>query len=307
MRHSAQSCLAITTKTQLVESNGRALAYRSLGSGKAFVLCNRSRGNLDSWDPAFVDDLARDFHVILFDYSGLGRSTGQPSCDPQALAQDVVDLATALHLEEIVIGGWSLGGITAQVVIARYPERFTHAVLIGTRPLGPNEYPPQNRFFETALKPTQDLEDEIVLFFDPKSQESRDAAKRSHERIARRTTDLDFPIPAALLERLLSEVPGGDPHLDSVAGNEKLEDLTAPLLVLSGDRDIAAPVENWYARSRDLPTMQLVVFPSAGHGPQHQFPEACADTIATFVRTEPRETTISERAATTLPRADYRF
>ena len=45
------------------------------------------------------------------------------------------------------------------------------------------------------------------------------------------------------------------------------------------------PVGNWYALTRELPTMQLIVFPQAGYGPQHQYPEACVDYITTFMRT----------------------
>ena len=63
--------------------NGRPLAYRRIGRGKPIVLCNRFRGTLDSWDPAFIDGLADGgFDVIWFDYSGLGLSTGDRTYDP---------------------------------------------------------------------------------------------------------------------------------------------------------------------------------------------------------------------------------
>ena len=57
-----------------------------------------------------------------------------------------------------------------------------------------------------------------------------------------------------------------------------------PILHIGGDHDIIFPVENWYALNRELPTLQLVTFPRAGHGPQHQHPEATAAVIAAFVR-----------------------
>jgi pimeloyl-ACP methyl ester carboxylesterase len=52
-----------------------------------------------------------------------------------------------------------------------------------------------------------------------------------------------------------------------------------------GDHDIVFPVENWYALNQQLPTVPLLTFPQAGHGPRHEHPEACAELIATFVRT----------------------
>jgi pimeloyl-ACP methyl ester carboxylesterase len=50
-----------------------------------------------------------------------------------------------------------------------------------------------------------------------------------------------------------------------------------PILILSGDHDISFPVEDWCELSRELPTVQHVVFSRSGHGPQHQFPEASAE------------------------------
>ncbi|MDR6919826.1 hypothetical protein [Chryseobacterium sp. 2987] len=56
-------------------------------------------------------------------------------------------------------------------------------VLIGTNPPGENEIPIEQVFFDHALKPINDLEDEYYLFFDPASEKSRRPAKESHERI----------------------------------------------------------------------------------------------------------------------------
>jgi len=113
---------SVTAANQFVETGGRRLAYRSVGEGTPIVLCTRFRGNLDVWDPAFLDALAaRGFRVITFDYSGLGLSTGNRDYNPVALARDAHDLIEALGLKPVVIGGWSLGGLAAQVVVAMFP------------------------------------------------------------------------------------------------------------------------------------------------------------------------------------------
>jgi pimeloyl-ACP methyl ester carboxylesterase len=113
------SASAVSAPNRYLESNGRRLAYRSIGHGSPLVLCTRFRGNLDLWDPLFLDALAANgFRVITFDYSGLGLSTGQPSYDPVALARDAHDLVEGLGLERFAIGGWSLGGLAAQAFLA---------------------------------------------------------------------------------------------------------------------------------------------------------------------------------------------
>src|SRR5262252_4969580 len=120
---------AVNARNQFVETQGRRLAYRSIGAGTPIVLCTRFRGNMDLWDPLFLDSLAASgFRVVTFDYSGLGLSTGERTYDPVGLARDAKELTQALGLERVVIGGWSLGGLAAQTFVAMYPKLVSAAV-----------------------------------------------------------------------------------------------------------------------------------------------------------------------------------
>jgi pimeloyl-ACP methyl ester carboxylesterase len=59
-------------------ANGIDYAYRQVGEGTpALVLLQHFRGNLDNWDPALVDALARDRRVVTFDNAGVGGSSGR--------------------------------------------------------------------------------------------------------------------------------------------------------------------------------------------------------------------------------------
>ena len=276
---------AISTPTRFVESGGRRLAYRSVGEGTPIILCVRFRGVLDVWDPAFIDALARDFRVITFDYSGLGQSTGAASYNPRSLATDAVDLADALGLDRFVIGGWSLGGQAAQAVAALHADRVTHAILIGTTPPGKVPHGPEPVFFERALKPVNDLDDETVLFFEPASPASVAASTASHDRISARTSDLSPPIPEEVYLRLLGENTSGDLFPDE-GYRGVLAATPIPLLVISGDHEIVFPVQNWFELVDQWPSLHLMVFPQAGHGVQHQYLAICADLIASFVRNQ---------------------
>ncbi len=66
-----------------------------------------------------------------------------------------------------------------------------------------------------------------------------------------------------------------------------LKNSTTPILHLGGDHDIIFPVENWYALNGLLPTLHLVTYPRAGHGPHHQYPHAAAAQIAAFIKATP--------------------
>jgi pimeloyl-ACP methyl ester carboxylesterase len=275
---------AIHAPNQYVEVNNRKLAYRSMGAGRAIILCCRFRGNMDSWDPEFLDTLAgQGFRVITFDYSGLGLSGGTPTYNPLQMSSDPLDLATALGLEQAVIAGWSLGGIVAQVVLARQPAWLTHAVLIATTPPGPLAKPAEQLFYDLARKEENTLEDETALFFEPASARSREAARRSAARIAARHAGRSVPVPAAWAASNIGDKPNPQPF-PAPQVLEALKRTSIPLLHIGGDHDIIFPVENWYALNGQLPTLELFTYPSAGHGPQHQHPRAAADYIGSFVR-----------------------
>lgn len=275
---------AANTPNQFVEINGRMIAYRSIGIGKPVVLCTRFRGNMDVWDPAFLDALAANgLRVITFDYSGLGLSTGTATYNPIEMVLDPRDLIEALELRDVVIGGWSLGGMVAQAMLALSPERLTHAVLIGTVPPGPNVKPAEQLFYDTAGREVNDFEDEVVLFFEPRSAASHEAARRSSVRIAQRTTDRSVPVPIDFARSRLGSGPKS-PLFPAEPILEAMKRTSIPILHVGGDHDIIFPVENWYALNQILPTLSLLTFPQSGHGPHHQHPRLSADAIASFIR-----------------------
>jgi pimeloyl-ACP methyl ester carboxylesterase len=276
---------AADAPNQFVDLGDRRLAYRSIGSGKPIVLCVRFRGNMDAWDPAFLDALAAGgLRVITFDYAGWGLSTGERQMNPAVLAKDAADLIEALDLRDAIIGGWSLGGMVAQVVLAMYPQRLSHAVLIGTTPPGPIVKEGEALFNELAAIPGSTLERDTIVFFEPASAASRAAAAASFERLRQRSEGRSPEIDTAWAAAILGPAPR-NPAFPAPQVLEALKRTPLPVLHIGGDHDIVFPVENWYALNGQLPTLQLLTFPQAGHGPQHQYPEAAASCIATFART----------------------
>jgi pimeloyl-ACP methyl ester carboxylesterase len=272
---------ATHTRTQFAEVNGKKIAYRSIGKGSPMILCQRFRGMLDDWDPLFLDELARNYNVITFDYTGLASSQGTPHTNIKSFAGDVIDLAKYLNLEKVIIGGWSFGGWVAQIVTTVFPELVSQTILIGTRPPGKVSHDLEEIFIKTAYKPVNDFDDEIILFFEPISELSRIKAKESHDRIAQRTIDKDIPVA---LDQLQYYRSGGEDYVkDPYNAREKLTTTNIPILVISGDHEVCFPPENWFELNRKLPTTQVVVIPRAGHGPQHQFPEMVATYIHAFI------------------------
>lgn len=272
---------ALNSETQFATIKERTLAYRSIGEGQPIVLVNRFRGTLDTWDHLFLDKLAENFRAITFDYSGIGYSTGSLPTDVSVVAEDIKDLSGFLELENILVLGWSYGGTVAQVATLKYPQLITKAVLIGTGPPGKNDAPLEKAFIERALKPINDEEDEVVLFFEPDSETSRKIAKESHDRIAKRIDVSKIPSTQEVFDLYFKG--GAGYREDKENFRDQLKTTKIPLLVISGDHDISFAVENWFALLRELPTTQIIVFPHTGHAPQHQYPELVARYITDFI------------------------
>lgn len=269
--------------TRYVQVGRDRIAYRSIGAGKPMLLLTRMRGTLDTWDPLFLDLLAKSNRVITVDLPGVGYSAGTLPSDIGQAARFAAEFADALELEQLVIVGWSWGGTVAQTFLVDYPGSATHAVLIATAPPGPGGVPIQPAFLERAFKPVNDLDDEVVLFFEPSSPASVAAAKASRVRIYARD---------GVAERIPSTPDEIRGYLGAAASyrddaqnrRAALIATRTPILVISGDNDISTAVENWFALKGKIPTMHLVVYPRCGHAPQHQHPELAAEQIAAFLR-----------------------
>lgn len=93
-------------------------------------------------------------------------------------------------------------------------------------------------------------------------------------------------MPADWAATILGDGPKPTPFpADAVLA--ALQATSIPILHVGGDHDIVFPVENWNALLPKLPTVQLLTYAQAGHGPQHQFPASAAAHIAAFARTTP--------------------
>jgi pimeloyl-ACP methyl ester carboxylesterase len=274
------SGLAIASTTKYLEKDGRQIAYRMIGSGEPIILCNRFRGILDDWDPLFLDELANNYAVITFDYSGIGLSTLPNKNDSLRELEDIHDLSSALGFKQFSLIGWSHGGKVAQVYAASHPGAITQLILLGSGPIGKNRFQPEKIFFERALKPVNDFDDEVVLFFEPKYADSREAAKLYHARVKERKSDTSHYVTPEKFAKYFATV---QVYNSNEKAKENLLQGKIPMLIISGEHDIVFPIESWYEQTRKNPNLQIIMLPRAGHGPQSQYPLLSARYIHDFI------------------------
>jgi pimeloyl-ACP methyl ester carboxylesterase len=272
---------ALTTETQYANVDSKKIAYRKFGNGTPIILANRFRGTIDTWDPLFLDLLAETNTVVTFDYSGIGYSEGELPLNLYEVAAEVVKIADYLDIDKFIVGGWSYGGLIAQYTTFLYPSRVLSTIVIGSNPMGKNETPLSSLFLEKALKPDYDLEDTVVLFFEPKSEKSRVAAQSSSLRIAQRLDQSKVPATPELFRRYFAVTNQLAEDKDNF--REAYKTLQTPVLVISGDHDISCAVENWFPLLQNAPTVQHFIFPNTGHAPHYQYPELSTGYIKAFL------------------------
>lgn len=274
---------AASAPTTYVQLAGDRIGYRSIGTGTPILMLTRFRGTLDTWDPLFLDGLANTHRVITVDYPGVGYSGGKLPADVEGVVDFVKAFATKVGLPRFAVLGWSWGGIAAQAVLLRHPAMISHAVLIATGPPGRGQAEVQPEWLARAVRPMNDLADEEILFFEPKSAASLIAAKRSHDRIYARAA-LERRIPAEpVVFQSFFEIARVF-KADADGRLEQLKRSQVPILIISGDNDPSVPATNWYPLIGKIPRAQITVLPQSGHGPQHQYPALSVKYIKAFLQ-----------------------
>src|SRR5690242_701422 len=128
----------LTAETHLVDADGVRFAFRHFGAsaGTPLVMLQHYRGNLDNWDPALTDALAREREVILVDYPGVGSSSGAFGPSITDAARQMISFIEGVSLSEIDLLGFSIGGFIAQEIALIRPELVRRLVLAATGPKG---------------------------------------------------------------------------------------------------------------------------------------------------------------------------
>ena len=86
--------------------------------------------------PFHTNRFAQDRPVVLVDYRGVGRSTGEAPDSVQGMARDIIAFIRTLGVEQVDLFAFSLGGFVAQQVVLDAPERVRRLILAGTGPSG---------------------------------------------------------------------------------------------------------------------------------------------------------------------------
>jgi 3-oxoadipate enol-lactonase len=218
------------------------------------------------------------FDCIRYDHRGSGRSGAPPwPTSMPELAADAARLMDALGVDSAHVYGLSMGGMVAQELAIRFPERVRALVLGCSTPGGPRAVRPTLGEWKAlagaiaggARQPGRPWL--AGALFSPEFR--REHPERVRE-LLRFFAAHRAPVHGALAHLLASV------YHDTVS---RLHLIQAPTLVLHGEHDAMAPMANARLLVDRIPDAELRVVPGAGHAYGLERPEESRDLLVDWL------------------------
>jgi pimeloyl-ACP methyl ester carboxylesterase len=257
--------------------DGISLYYERQGAGEPVLLIQGMSGTHLAWGDAFLAGLGDDVEIVTYDHRGVGTSTpqDQPFAITQ-LADDAAGLLDALEWERAHVLGISMGGMVAQELALRHPQRIRTLTLGCTYPGGA-----QAQLADPAL--IQELAGALLSGDRELALRVGFAANLSAAHVA---DEAHFEPFHAMATAVPVAVPVIMMQMQAVMGHDtsaRLESIEAPTLVVHGTEDRMLPVANGELIARLIPHARLELLEGVGHMFWWEQPERSAALVRSHV------------------------
>ncbi|WP_217544950.1 alpha/beta fold hydrolase [Streptomyces sp. GbtcB6] len=267
--------------SKVTAASGVEYAYREVGEGGVpLVLLVHFRGNLDNWDPALVDALARGRRVIAFDNTGVGGSSGTTPGTVAQMAADAIAFIEALELDHVDVLGFSLGSFVAQEIALIRPALVRRLVLASSAPQGAPGMHGWAQWVIDSVGQVETAPAKMLDVFYTRSPESRKSGEAALGRMFTRG-ELDTPTTWQTRQAQYDAVCAW-----GVPGFSLLERVTAiqvPVFVANGDSDPMILPRYSHLLAGLIPGAELRIYPDAAHGFLFQHHEEFAADVTRFL------------------------
>ncbi|MEW1819325.1 alpha/beta hydrolase [Arthrobacter sp. NPDC080031] len=276
--------VADSAPNETVQGTSANFTYRRFGprGGVPLVLLHRFRGTIDWWDPEFLEYLAKDHDVILFDNIGVGYSSGEPLTTVEDYADGAAEFIGMLKLEQVDLLGWSLGGVISQLVVFRHPNLVRRLIVAGSQPPGsvPEVRATNPPEVEAIMVKDEASDEDLKFLFYPRTKEGVAAGDRHLRNINTRgvpklasseTAAGQFQAIGALFSQPFEPVL------------EQLSKITQPVLYANGVHDVMIDSRASVVAVENLPNATLLLYSDAGHAFLFQHDAEFAEQVRLFL------------------------
>lgn len=260
-----------------IEANGISLMTAKVGSGPRLLYISGTGGDLRQPNAALKLPLVEFFEVLAYDQRGLGQSDKPAGpYSMEGYARDAVAVLDAYGWDRAHVVGYSFGGMVAQELAICWPARFDKLVLGATSSggLGGSSFPLHTIQSLPPIERSQRALEVSDLSFTPEWQAAH--PELAAQRIEARVTQLArFAEEPGHSEGQAAQLEARSHH-DTY---DRLHHITAPTLVLSGDRDGQAPMAAGKAMAERIPTCRYEVH-GGSHAMIQENPNVCQSIVA---------------------------
>jgi pimeloyl-ACP methyl ester carboxylesterase len=219
-----------------VNASDAKIYYEVYGKGSPIVVLHGGIFGSQQEMGEFIDSLSKSYQVIAVSTRGHGKSEiGSAPLTYEQKANDVYAVIQAVTKDSVTVLGFSDGGYTGYKLASMYPARVKKLIVIGA-----GELYPGMRKFSFSLKD--------AFSYDSTFMKQQLAIMPEPQKLQQWYTEME------------------NFYNGLTVGEELLQSIKCPVLVMAGERDQNAPQPSVLSAYQMLPNKQLSIVPNASHG-----------------------------------------
>ncbi|HLZ62462.1 MAG TPA: alpha/beta hydrolase [Ktedonosporobacter sp.] len=253
---------------------GISIGYDEYGSGTPLVLVHGHPFNRSMWNEQ-VEAFAGSYRVIVPDLRGYGETTvvpGKTTLDE--MAGDIAALLDALAIDQVILGGLSMGGQIVFEFYRQFPGRVRALLLADTQAQADTEEGRATRY-ATAQR--------LV------AEGMHDFAEEMLSRLLSPQTRASQP---EVVDKVRHMILGTKPEGAAAALRGRAErrdytsmlsEITVPTLIVVGSEDEYTPISDAELMYHGIAGSQLAIIEGVGHMPNMERPSEFNAVLGQFL------------------------
>jgi pimeloyl-ACP methyl ester carboxylesterase len=257
--------------------NGARIHYERAGAGFPLILLHAGIADSRMWEPQ-VAAFAQKFDVIRPDQRGFGKSELPPT--PWSPVDDLLALIDNLDLKPAHLVGCSMGGGLAIDFALDHPDRISKLVLVGSA-IGGFELRPEHAHLFAAVAAARKAGD-LEAMNEGMLHLFLDGPERPRGYVAEPLRALFLDMNAIAVRADFDKAPPAQ----NVLAIRRLHEITAPALVIVGDKDVVPVLEAADLLVDSIPNARKAIIHDAAHLPNLEHPEEFNRLVVDFLRAD---------------------